>query len=133
LNISLFQKEKKEMLFKHIDNWQYKILCELYEHSPHFRRRCRRRAKNNFDRIYIKLKDFNKLHGPVNNFVANPILFHNYMKLNDKLRDACFKLNFIDSTLNEINAEIIKYNNGSIVPFNSLDYIILKSRNITKT
>ena len=102
------------------------LMIELKALTPHLRRRSRQRAKHNHTRILKQIREFKKKHGSVKSLISdNPDLYFNYLKLNDKLEKVNFKLTLIDQILTELNAKVILYNDGRIVPYGSTDYFIL--------
>lgn len=103
------------------------LMIELKALTPHLRRRFRQRAKHNLDRILKQIRELKKKHGSVKSFpwADDPDLYLNYMKLNDKLTNINWKLTLIDMVLKELNAKVIRYVNGDIVQYGSMDYLIL--------
>jgi len=102
------------------------IIFEFKELTPHLRRRYRQRVKHNFNRILKQLREFKNKHGSVKSLIADrPDLYFKYTKLCDKLEKVNCKLNLIDQILIELNAKVFRYNDGRVVPYGSMDYIIL--------
>ena len=115
----------------------------VYNLSSGHRNRLRRRNKNNYNRVakdIIKCKNecisLTTIHGSTN---SNINLSKNIDKLTDKLEIYSLNIVLIDniilelSNTNKINNEInepiiVRYNNGQIVPFGSMDYLILTNR-----
>lgn len=102
------------------------IMNELKVLTPHLRRRYRQRAKHNHVKILKQLREFKNKHGSVKQIISDrPDLYLKYTKLCDRLEKVNLKLNLIDIVLEELNAKVIRYSDGRIVQYGSMDYLIL--------
>ena len=105
------------------------LISELRELTPHLRRRYRQRVKHNLNRILKQLRGFKNKHGSVKRIISDrPDLYLQYTKLCDKLEKVNFKLKLINEIFTELDAKVLKYNDGRVVPYGSIDYIILTNR-----
>ena len=102
------------------------MMNELKTLTPHLRRRYRQRAKHNHTKILKQIRVFKNKHGSIGSLISDrPDLYLKYTKLCDKLEKVNLKLTLIDMILKELNAKVIQYTDGRIVPYGSMDYLIL--------
>jgi hypothetical protein len=111
-----------------------KLYDKLVVLKPGQRNRLRRRTKNNYDRLRKEIADYKKKYD-ISRICNNCLIYIAYNNLCLKLKFTTQKLVIVDNIIDELdsfrprqlNKPIIRYNNGEIVPFDSMDYLIISN------